>query len=153
MSEFVASARRAVTRLYPGIATSNQYASVATDKHYERLARLRDDAVSAGANAQSLADTAGDKARRFLPPTLITEVTDDMTVMKEEIFGPLLPVLPYDSIDQVIAYIGAHAHPLALYMFDDNNATIDRVLSRTQAGGVTVNDTPYHIAQHGLPFC
>jgi coniferyl-aldehyde dehydrogenase len=152
MGEFVDAAKRAVTRLYPDIATRGQYASVATDRHYERLARLRDEAVAAGAKAQSLAGTAGDASRRFLPPTLITDVNDGMTVMKEEIFGPLLPVLPYDSVDEVIAYISSHAHPLALYLFDDQRATIDRVLSRTQAGGVTVNDTLYHIAQHGLPF-
>ena len=152
VGEFVAAAKDAVVRLYPNIGSSGQYASVATDKHYQRLATLRDDAVAAGAKAEHLGGTAADAARRFLPPTLLTGVDDAMTVMKEEIFGPLLPLVPYDSIDEAIAYIGSHPHPLALYLFEDNRGTIDHVLSRTQAGGVTVNDTLYHIAQHGLPF-
>jgi len=152
VGEFVTAAKDAVARLYPNIGSSGQYASVATDKHYQRLAALRDDAVAAGAKAEHLGGTAADATRRFLPPTLLTGVDDAMTVMKEEIFGPLLPLVPYDSIDEAIAYIGSHPHPLALYLFEDNRGTIDHVLSRTQAGGVTVNDTLYHIAQHGLPF-
>jgi coniferyl-aldehyde dehydrogenase len=152
VDEFIATAKTAVARLYPNIGDSGQYASVATDKHYQRLATLRDDAVAAGARSDHLGGTAADAARRFLPPTLLTGVDDAMTVMKEEIFGPLLPLVPYDSIDEAIAYIGSHPHPLALYLFEDNRSTVDRVLSRTQAGGVTVNDTLYHIAQHGLPF-
>ena len=152
VGEFVTAAKDAVARLYPNIGSSGQYASVATDKHYQRLATLRDDAVAAGAKAEHLGGTAADAARRFLPPTLLTGVNDAMTVMKEEIFGPLLPLVPYDSIDEAIAYIGSHPHPLALYLFEDNRGTIDHVLSHTQAGGVTVNDTLYHIAQHGLPF-
>jgi coniferyl-aldehyde dehydrogenase len=152
VGEFVAAAKNAVARLYPNIGGSGQYASVATDKHYQRLAALRDEAVTAGAKAEHLGDTPADTSRRFLPPTLLTDVNDAMTVMKEEIFGPLLPLVPYDSIDEAIAYIGSHPHPLALYLFEDDGGTVDQVLSRTQAGGVTVNDTLYHIAQHGLPF-
>ena len=152
VGQFVVAAKNAVTRLYPDIASRGQYTSVATDKHYQRLAALRDNAVAAGAKAEALGDTTPDATRRFLPPTLLTDVDDAMTVMKEEIFGPLLPLVPYDSIDEAIAYIGSHAHPLALYLFEDNRGTVDHVLARTQAGGVTVNDTLYHIAQHGLPF-
>jgi len=73
-------------------------------------------------------------------------------VMQDEIFGPLLPVLPYDSLDDAIGYVAARPQPLALYLFEESGATIDHVLARTHAGGVTVNDTLYHIAQHGLPF-
>ena len=75
-----------------------------------------------------------------------------MRVMQEEIFGPLLPLVPYDTLDDALAYVAAHPHPLALYVFDDDRATIDKVLARTRAGGVTVNDTILHIAQHHLPF-
>jgi coniferyl-aldehyde dehydrogenase len=72
--------------------------------------------------------------------------------MQDEIFGPLLPVLPYDSLDEAIGYVASRPQPLALYLFEQNSATVDKVLARTHAGGVTVNDTIYHIAQHGLPF-
>jgi len=75
-----------------------------------------------------------------------------MQVMQQEIFGPLLPLLAYETLDDALTYIAEHPRPLALYLFDDNRATIDRVLWRTQAGGITVNDTIVHIAQHSLPF-
>ncbi len=72
--------------------------------------------------------------------------------MREEIFGPLLPLVPYDTLDEAIDYIAARPHPLALYVFEEDRAMLDRILERTQAGGVTVNDTILHIAQHNLPF-
>jgi acyl-CoA reductase-like NAD-dependent aldehyde dehydrogenase len=72
--------------------------------------------------------------------------------MREEIFGPLLPLVACDSVTQAVDYVNARPHPLALYLFERDRRTIDTVLARTQAGGVTVNDTLYHIAQHGLPF-
>jgi coniferyl-aldehyde dehydrogenase len=72
--------------------------------------------------------------------------------MRQEIFGPLLPLIPYDDIDQALDFIAARAHPLSLYLFETNQATVDTVLRRSLAGGVSVNDTLYHIAQHHLPF-
>lgn len=152
MAQFIAAARAAVTRLYPNLESNAQYASIATDRHYARLSALRDDAKAAGASIESLTDAAPDAARRLLPPVLLTNVRDDMTMMQEEIFGPLLPLLPYDTLDEAIAYVGARAHPLALYLFETDPSLIDHVLARTHAGGVTVNDTLYHIAQHELPF-
>ena len=152
MDEFVQTARRAAERLYPDIAGQAQYASIISDRQYQRLAALRDQAVAAGAQLQPLSDAQDAPARRLLPPAVLTGVNDDMAVMQEEIFGPLLPVLPYDTLDDALGYIASHPQPLALYLFEQDRATVDRVLARTHAGGVTVNDTLYHIAQHGLPF-
>ncbi|HEX7813488.1 coniferyl aldehyde dehydrogenase [Dyella sp.] len=152
VGDFVTAAHRVTGRLYPQIAQRGQFASIVADRHFQRLTTLRDDAVIAGARAERLGDSDQDPNRRFLPPTLLLHVNDNMAVMREEIFGPLLPLVPYDSIDQAIDYVAGRPHPLALYLFDDDRKTIDRVLARTQAGGVTVNDTLYHIAQHGLPF-
>jgi coniferyl-aldehyde dehydrogenase len=149
---FAAAARSVVAKLYPDLAHNPQYASIATDRHFARLAALRDEAVSAGARAEPLADAAPDPGRRLLPPVLLAGVRDDMAVMREEIFGPLLPLVPYDTLDEAIAYVAARPHPLALYLFETDRARIDAVLSRTHAGGVSVNDTLYHIAQHHLPF-
>jgi coniferyl-aldehyde dehydrogenase len=106
--------------------------------------------VATGASAEPLGE--GDPARRVLPPTLLTGVGEDTAVMREEIFGPLLPLVPYDDLDQALAWIAARPHPLALYLFEQDERRVEHVLARTQAGGVTVNDTLYHIAQHGLPF-
>ena len=149
---FVTSAAAAVKKMYPKIAQSRQYASIISERQYQRLVGLRDDAIANGATLHTLGDATEDAGQRMLPPQLLSNVRDGMKVMQEEIFGPLLPLVPYDSLDEAIAYIGAHPHPLALYLFEDDSALIDRVLSRTVAGGVSVNDTLYHITQHNLPF-
>ena len=85
-------------------------------------------------------------------PTLLVGVDDAQAVMQEEIFGPLLPLVPYEQIDEALAYVADRPHPLALYLFEQDPALVRRVLDGSIAGGVTVNDTLYHIVQHGLPF-
>ncbi len=152
MPEFLDAARKTVDRLYPSLGTQGQYASIVSDRQFQRLAKLRDDAAAAGARIEPLSDAQESPRQRLLPPVMLTGVNDNMAVMQDEIFGPLLPVLPYDSLDEAITYIAAHPQPLALYLFEESRATIDHVLARTHAGGVTINDTLYHIAQHGLPF-
>jgi acyl-CoA reductase-like NAD-dependent aldehyde dehydrogenase len=152
MDDFVTLARAAMARLYPDLANNRQYASVVSDRHFARLAALRDEAVAAGARAEGLAETSADPAHRLFPPQLLLDVPEAAQVMREEIFGPLLPLVACDSIGQAIDYVNARPHPLALYLFERDPAAIEAVLARTQAGGVTVNDTLYHIAQHGLPF-
>ena len=152
IGDFTATAQRIAARLYPDPAGNPQYASIASDRHYRRLAALRDEAVAAGARAVALGERPDDVGQRRMVPQLLLQVRDDMPVMREEIFGPLLPLVPYDTLDDAIAYVTARPHPLALYLFEQDRARIDHVLARTHAGGVTVNDTIYHIAQHGLPF-
>jgi len=153
VADFVAAARATAGRLYPKLGENEQFASIVSDRQYQRIAALRDDAVAAGARAEALADeAAGNTQPRRLSPVLLTGVNDTMSVMQEEIFGPLLPLVPYDNLDEAIAYVAAHPHPLALYLFEQDQALIDRVLARTIAGGVSLNDTLFHIAQHGLPF-
>jgi coniferyl-aldehyde dehydrogenase len=153
VDEFIERAGAITARMYPQLASNPQYASIVSPAHFERLGALRDGAVAEGAKAHVLGggpDASSDT--RVMSPTLLTDVGDTMKVMQEEIFGPLLPLVPYDTLDQALAYVEAHAHPLALYVFDEDSATIEHVLSRTRAGGVSVNDTIYHIAQHHLPF-
>ena len=153
VADFVAAARATAGRLYPKLGENEQYTTIVSDRQYQRIAALRDGAVAAGARAVALGDeaTSNTQPRRLLP-VLLTGVNDTMSVMQEEIFGPLLPLVPYDSLDEAIAYVAAHPHPLALYLFEQDQALIDRVLTRTVAGGVSLNDTLFHIAQHGLPF-
>lgn len=91
-------------------------------------------------------------SNRVLAPTLVFDAPDDTVLMREEIFGPLLPVVSYDSLDDAIAYVNARPRPLALYYFDDDRHRVQAVVERTTSGGVTVNDVLYHIAQHNLPF-
>jgi coniferyl-aldehyde dehydrogenase len=149
---FVEGARAAAARLYPDLPRNPQYASIASERHFARLTMLRDDAVAAGAKVHRLGDADDDANGRVMTPVLLIDVDDRMEIMRQEIFGPLLPIVPYDTLDEAIAYVAAHPHPLALYVFDDDRATLDRIERETQAGGVTVNDTILHIAQHNLPF-
>ena len=95
-------------------------------------------------------DAAG--GSRKIAPTLVLEPNDEMLVMQEEIFGPILPVVTYQTLDDAIAYVNDRPRPLALYFFSHDKAATDRVLSDTMSGGVTVNETLLHFAQDDLPF-
>ena len=152
MAEFIEAAKRVAAQMYPQLAQGTQYASIVSDRQYQRLVALRDGAVAAGARVHALGAAADDPAGRRFPPQLLSEVSDSMAVMQDEIFGPLLPLVPYDSIDEAIAYVTAHPHPLALYLFEQDRALIENVLARTVAGGVSINDTLFHFAQHTLPI-
>jgi len=90
--------------------------------------------------------------RLVVPPTLVLEPGDDALLMREEIFGPILPVKGYGSLDEAIAYVNTHPRPLALYPFSRDGENIERILARTRSGGVTVNDTLVHFGVHALPF-
>lgn len=149
---FIDTARRVMARMYPQLESSTQYASIASATRYQRLARLRDSARAAGASLHPLAPVGDDPDRQRMTPVLMTGLEDAMDVMREEIFGPLLPLVPYDTLEEALAYVGARPRPLAFYLFDEDRDRIDTVLARVHAGGVTVNDTLFHIAQHGLPF-
>jgi coniferyl-aldehyde dehydrogenase len=152
VDDFIRAARAITARLYPDIARNRQYASIISGRQYQRLIELRDGALAAGARVEALSDAAADATTRQLPPLLLRDVRDEMALMREEIFGPLLPLVPYDSLDEAIAYVASRPHPLALYLFEHDAARVDDVLARTHAGGVSLNDTLYHIAQHDLPF-
>ena len=153
VDEFVAAAQASVRALYPDIAGNADYSSIVNARHYARLITLIEDARGRGARIFALGDDAGDSAYpRRLVPTLVVGVTDDMAIMREEIFGPLLPVEAYASLDEAIAKINARPHPLAMYWFGNDAARRTRALRETLAGGVTVNDTLLHFAHPGLPF-
>ncbi|HET7842821.1 MAG TPA: coniferyl aldehyde dehydrogenase [Xanthomonadales bacterium] len=147
---FVAAMREYVSRSYPQLAQSGDFSSVASERQYARLVRLLDEARSTGAQVIELAK--GDAAQRVLPPTLVLGARDEIGLMRDEIFGPVLPVVGVDSVDAAIAYVNARPRPLALYHFDHDRARTERVLERTIAGGVSVNETVMHIAQAELPF-
>jgi coniferyl-aldehyde dehydrogenase len=154
LDAFVAAFEAAVKAMYPSVGSNPDYTSIVSDRHYARLERLVGDAKAQGASVIRIApggDNKGDSGRKF-PPTLLVGVDDDMAVMREEIFGPVLPVLPYESLDDAIAYVNRHPRPLALYWFGTNATHRDRVLRRTISGGVTVNDAVWHVAQENLPF-
>jgi len=149
---FVEAARAVVAKCWPDMANTPDYTAIVNDRHYQRLQGYLDDARERGATVVPLSDAPADAVRRRLPPTALLKVDDGMRVMQDEIFGPLLPVLPYADLDAAIAWVNQHPRPLALYYFGNDGAQRDRVLNETVAGGVTINDTILHIAQEELPF-
>jgi aldehyde dehydrogenase (NAD+) len=120
------------------------------DGHFTRVKSLFDDAVAQGATVAVGGEL--DEASLTIPPTMLTDVTPQMKILHEEIFAPVLPVMTYDTVDQAIDYIAARDKPLALYIYSDNADNVQRILSRTSSGGVTVNGVFSHYLENQLPF-
>jgi coniferyl-aldehyde dehydrogenase len=151
---FVEGCRAAVAKMYPTLEQNPDFTAIITAKHYERLRGLVDDARARGARVVELnpgADAPSAESRKFVP-TLVVDPTEEMLCMKEEIFGPVLPVMTYASLQEAIDYVNAHPRPLALYYFGYDRAAVDQVLAQTVSGGVTVNETMLHFMQEALPF-
>ncbi len=154
---FIEAAKSAVAALYPTLANNPDYTSIVNQRHVERLQNYLVDAASKGASitpispANEQLDIENQTAQK-IAPTLVHGVNENMTLMQEEIFGPILPLVPYDSFNAAIQYVNDHPRPLALYYFGRDQQNIERVLDETVAGGVTINETLLHISQDELPF-
>ena len=151
---FGAAFAKAVDQLFPTIAGNPDYAAIISPRHHERLQAMLLAAEAGGARVQLVGSglPANDGASRQMAPVLVYSAAVDSKLLNEEIFGPVLPVLLYDSLDEAIGYVNARPRPLALYWFGTDNAARDQVLARTVSGGVTINDTLMHIAHENLPF-
>ncbi|MFN7695832.1 MAG: coniferyl aldehyde dehydrogenase [Burkholderiales bacterium] len=154
---FVKLLGAAMKKLYPTIAANPDYSSIITPRHYARLQGLLAEAKAQGAkivrpHQEGKQAEAADPSGRKLAPAIVLNLKPSMGLMREEIFGPVLPVLPYNSLDEVIAYVQNGERPLALYTFGADRAERQRLLRETHAGGVTVNDCIWHLAQEDLPF-
>ena len=141
-------------RMFGTDPDNNDYTSIISDRHYARLEGLVADAAAKGARIMQAArpDDPAWKSKRKFPPTIVVGATPDMTIMQEEIFGPLLPIIGYRDAAEPIAYINRHDRPLALYWFGKDDAARDEVLARTVSGGVTVNDCLFHFTQINQPM-
>jgi coniferyl-aldehyde dehydrogenase len=153
--EMVQSVVSSVKSMYPTLLGNDDYTSVVNGRNYERLQGYLEDAKAKG--AELIEVNPGDEDFKAsngnkMPLTIIRNVNDDMKVMQEEIFGPILPVMTYAGIDEAIDYVNAHDRPLGLYYFGTDKAEEQRVLNRTVSGGVTVNDVIFHNAMEDLPF-
>jgi aldehyde dehydrogenase (NAD+) len=149
VAEFRAKVKQNLYRDDGSIKKDN-IAQIVNDQNFVRIKRLFDDAVAKGAKVAVGGTLEG--ADRTIHPTMLTDVTPDMLIMQEEIFGPIVPVLTYRSLDEVIDYISDRGKPLALYIFSNNHDNIDKILSRTSSGGVTVNAFFSHYLENRLPF-
>ena len=144
--ELLAELRTAVREFYGDDPhTSDSYGRIVTDRHFSRLAGMLANGIVAFGG-----DT--DASDRYIEPTVLVDVDLHSTVMTEEIFGPILPIIPVDDVRAAIDIVNGRDHPLALYVFAEDRAVIDDVLARTTAGGVTVNGTIMHLTNPNLPF-
>ena len=153
--DFVAAAKASVEKMFPNIKDNDDYTSIVNQRHYDRLTGYIEEAKSKGAEVIEINPANEDFSQQQhhkIPPTLIMDPTEDMSVMQEEIFGPVLPIKRYKEVDESIDYVNEHPRPLGLYYFGQNSAEENKVLTHTTSGGVTVNDVVMHVAMEDLPF-
>ncbi len=152
IDEFIAASKIIISGRYTNIESAD-YTSIIDDRAYLRLKNTLADAIDQGATATVLVPNsqANDVTRKF-PPTLLTQVKGTMRVMQEEIFGPLLPIMAYQHIDDVLDYINSKDRPLALYLFSNDKQLQDKVINKTRSGGVCLNDAALHVGQNDMPF-
>jgi len=148
------AAQTTIARMYPSLVNNPDYTRIVNASHYQRLVALVEDARRRGARIIEINPAAEtcNVTNQVFPPTLVTNVRDDMSIMQEEIFGPVLPIVDYGSVEEAVRYINERPHPLAFYYFDDDKQRARDVVSRTVAGGATVNDCIFHAGQVTLPF-
>jgi coniferyl-aldehyde dehydrogenase len=152
---FTEAARRVVDAHYPSITTSPDYTAIVNARHHARLQSYLDDARAAGAHIeplQSAPAAANQDGAQKIVPTIVTGAPDSARIMQDEIFGPLLVLVPYESLAGAVEYVNARPRPLSLYYFGREQRHIDYVLDQTVAGGVSINETILHISQEDLPF-
>ena len=153
--EFIKETKDAVSQYYPTLKDNEDYTSVINEKHYDRLKDLLNDAIEKGAHIDEINPSNEDFSQQEfykIPPTIVTNTSDDMKIMQEEIFGPLLPVVEYDEIDEATALINSKDRPLGLYYFGNNTSEENDLLNKTSSGGVTVNNVISHLQQNDLSF-
>lgn len=156
LHEVIAAAQQAVTRMYPKLLDNPQYTSVINERHYQRLTGYLAQAEERGQKVIPINPAGEDFSQQQgtlkIPPTLIPEPADDLNMMEEELFGPLLPIRTYREFEETISYINAKPRPLAAYYFGEDKREEDAFVSRTTSGGVCINDVIMHVMQEELPF-
>ncbi len=155
MGEFVESSKRSVAKMYPTLLDNPDYTSVVNARHFERINGYVDEARELGVEVVEINPADEDFRQQLahkIAPTLLIDPPEDSAVMQEEIFGPVMPIKSYDSLDETLDYVNSHDRPLGLYYFGTDQQETERVLNQTTSGGVTLNDVVMHVAQENLPF-
>jgi coniferyl-aldehyde dehydrogenase len=154
LDRFVDECKAAVAKMLPTLKANPDYTSIVNPHHYKRLAGYLEEAKKKDAKVVEVNPAKEELSieEHKLAPTLVIDPPKDLALMTEEIFGPILPIVPYDKLDDAIAYVNAHPRPLALYFFGYDDEATAKVIDRTISGGVSVNETLMHFAQDDLPF-
>jgi len=155
IDEFVKAAVDVTSEMYPDMKDNEDFTSIINQKHYDRIQGYLADAKEKGAEVVEINPANEDFSQQphhKIPPTLVLNPTDDMQIMREEIFGPVLPIKTYSDVSETVDYINSKDRPLGLYYFGEDSKEKDYVLNNTTSGGVTVNDVISHIQMEDLPF-
>jgi coniferyl-aldehyde dehydrogenase len=154
IERIVQALSQSMRKLYPTFRSNPDYSAIISERHVKRLEEIIEDARARGATVIDIgaASDACVSAVRQMAPRLLLNVNEGMRVMNEEIFGPILPIVPYDTIGDALGYVNRRERPLALYWFGNDSAVREQVLAQTISGGVSINDTLIHVGQEGLPF-
>ena len=155
IDEFVKAAVDVTSEMYPDMKDNEDFTSIINQKHYDRIQGYLADAKEKGAEVVEINPANEDFSQQphhKIPPTLVLNPTDDMQIMQEEIFGPVLPIKTYSDVSETVDYINSKDRPLGLYYFGEDSKEKDYVLNNTTSGGVTVNDVISHIQMEDLPF-
>ncbi|MGS0743688.1 coniferyl aldehyde dehydrogenase [Glaciimonas sp. GG7] len=150
--EFLTIAKQIVARFYPTLQDNPDYTCIINERQAQRLRRYIDDAKAQGAVIHPLHSEIPVEESRKFTPLIVSNVTDSMLIMQEEIFGPLLPLMLYDDVEQAIDYVNSHPRPLVLYLFSNDRLLQEKVLRQTTSGGVVMNDVIMQVVQNDLPF-
>ncbi len=149
--EFIASCKKWIQQFYTEQPeNSKSYARIVTHKHFERLKSHIENAKSL--NAQIEVGGGVDSESKYIAPTIVSNLKDDASLLQEEIFGPILPIVTYNTLDEAIDYINAKERPLALYVYSKSKVNTKQVIQNTRAGGTCINNNVIHYANHNLPF-
>jgi len=151
-AEFIKAYQAKFSAMYGKISDNNDYGAIINQRQFDRLLSVLEDAKSKGAKIVSANDEAINTLKRKIPTQLITNVDDDMLLMQDEIFGPLLPIIGYDTLDDAVTYIKDRPRPLALYIMSFDEQVQERILNQTHSGGVCINETVFHVAADDAPF-
>ncbi|MGB1122437.1 MAG: aldehyde dehydrogenase family protein, partial [Flavobacteriales bacterium] len=150
-ADFVVAIKQAMVKMYPGETEANKdYQRIVAPHHAERISKLVDDAIARGASRVLGGDA--DPANCFLPPTVLTGIEPNAEILEEEIFGPVLPIIPYTSLDEAVRFVNDRPTPLALYVFSKRKRFVESVLSQIQSGGASINNCVIHVSSNHLPF-
>ena|SRR5210317_63032 len=153
--EFISEVENAVKDFYPSIKDNDDYSSIINERHFNRINSLIQDAKEKGAHINEINPSNEDFSQQQfykIPPTIVTDTSDDMKIMNEEIFGPVLPVIGFDDLDEALSTINSKDRPLGLYYFGTDKSEESQIMNKTSSGGVTINNVVGHIQQKDLPF-
>jgi coniferyl-aldehyde dehydrogenase len=153
--EFISEVENVINEYYPTIKDNDDYSSIINERHFERINSLIEDAREKGADINQINPSNEDFSQQEffkIPPTIVTNTSDDMKIMNEEIFGPVLPVLEYENLNDALTTINSKDRPLGLYYFGNDAKEENTIMSNTSSGGVTINNVVGHIQQKDLPF-